>query len=119
MDVLQASYYVALHPYYKLAYIKLAWGGPDEQEAERKAGNPDTKDWQDEARKVLETTVEEYWKNRPMTPSTTSMPSTLPPESTPESTLSPEPVSEFDRHRATLSAENDEEEGWAAGCDAT
>ncbi|KAF8868815.1 hypothetical protein BD779DRAFT_1459077, partial [Infundibulicybe gibba] len=48
---------LALHPYYKLAYIKLAWGGPDEQEAEREAGNPDTKDWQDEARKVLETTV--------------------------------------------------------------
>ncbi len=46
-----------LHPYYKLAYIKLAWGGPEEQAAEIEAGNPDAKDWQDEARKIVETTV--------------------------------------------------------------
>jgi len=38
-----------LHPYFKLSYIKLAWGGPGEQEAERKAGNPFAKNWQDEA----------------------------------------------------------------------
>jgi hypothetical protein len=36
-----------LHPYYKLAYIKHAWGGPEEQAAEIAAGNPDAKDWQD------------------------------------------------------------------------
>jgi hypothetical protein len=46
-----------LHPYYKLAYIKLAWGGPVEQARERAAGNPDAKDWQDEGRKILEQTV--------------------------------------------------------------
>lgn len=46
-----------LHPYYKLAYIKLAWGGPEEQAAEIKAGNDDAKDWQDEARKIVEQTV--------------------------------------------------------------
>ena len=46
-----------LHPYYKLAYIKMAWGGPDEQAAEIEAGNPDAKDWQDEARKIVEKTV--------------------------------------------------------------
>ena len=46
-----------LHPYFKLSYIKLAWGGPEEQEAERKAGNPFAKNWQDEARKILEDTV--------------------------------------------------------------
>jgi hypothetical protein len=46
-----------LHPYYKLAYIKLAWGGPEEQAAEIEAGNPGAKDWQDEARKIVETTV--------------------------------------------------------------
>jgi len=45
---------IALHPYFKLAYIEIAWGGPVEQEAERKAGNPRAKDWQDEARKILE-----------------------------------------------------------------
>lgn len=48
---------IALHPYFKLAYIKLAWGGPAEQEAERKAGNPFAKDWQDEAQKILEGAV--------------------------------------------------------------
>jgi hypothetical protein len=46
-----------LHPYYKLAYIKLAWGGPDEQAAEIAAGNPYAKDWQDEAKKIVEMTV--------------------------------------------------------------
>ncbi len=46
-----------LHPYYKLAYIKLAWGGPEEQAAEIAGGNPDAKDWQDEARQIVEKTV--------------------------------------------------------------
>ena len=46
-----------LHPYYKLAYIKVSWGGPDEQAAGIEAGNPDVKDWQDEARKIVEKTV--------------------------------------------------------------
>jgi hypothetical protein len=46
-----------LHPYYKLAYIKLAWGGPVEQAAEIEAGNPDAKDWQDKALKIVEKTV--------------------------------------------------------------
>jgi hypothetical protein len=46
-----------LHPYYKLAYIKRAWGGPDEQAAEIAAGNFDAKDWQDEAKQLLERTV--------------------------------------------------------------
>jgi hypothetical protein len=48
---------VALHPYYKLAYIELAWGGAKEQEAELEAGNFQAKNWQDEARKILEKTV--------------------------------------------------------------
>lgn len=46
-----------LHPYYKLAYIKHAWGGPEEKEAEIAAGNPHAKDWQDEALKIVEKTV--------------------------------------------------------------
>lgn len=46
-----------LHPYYKLAYIKLAWGGPEEQAAEIAAGNLDAKDWQDEAKQIVENTV--------------------------------------------------------------
>jgi hypothetical protein len=71
---------LVLHPYYKLAYIKLAWGGEEEQAAERAAGNRYAKNWQDEVRKVLEREVssifslnlelstdvfqvEKYWKN--------------------------------------------------------
>jgi hypothetical protein len=46
-----------LHPYYKLAYIKMAWGGPEEQAAGISAGNVDAKDWQDEARQIIENTV--------------------------------------------------------------
>jgi len=46
-----------LHPYFKLAYIKLVCGGPEEQEAERNAGNLLAKDWQDEAQKILEHAV--------------------------------------------------------------
>jgi len=46
-----------LHPYYKLAYIKMAWGGPDKQAVEIVAGNPDAKDWKDEARKIVKKTV--------------------------------------------------------------
>ncbi|KAH8985848.1 hypothetical protein EDB86DRAFT_2809925, partial [Lactarius hatsudake] len=48
---------LVLHPYYKLAYIKLAWGGPEEQATEIAAGNPHAKDWQDEAKKIVENTV--------------------------------------------------------------
>jgi hypothetical protein len=48
---------IALHPYYKLAYIELTWGGAKEQEAEFEAGNLKAKNWQDEARKILEKTV--------------------------------------------------------------
>lgn len=36
-----------LHPYYKLDYIKLAWGSEKEQADEREAGNWDAKNWQD------------------------------------------------------------------------
>jgi hypothetical protein len=51
---------LVLHPYYKFAYIKLAWGGEKEQEAERDAGNPHAKNWQDEARKVVEHEVSNF-----------------------------------------------------------
>jgi hypothetical protein len=46
-----------LHPYYKLDYIRLTWGGPEEQAKERANGNHDAKNWQDEAHKILEATV--------------------------------------------------------------
>jgi hypothetical protein len=48
---------VVLHPYYKLNYIKLAWGGEAEQEAEIRAGNRNAKNWQREAEAIIEATV--------------------------------------------------------------
>ncbi|KAF8057822.1 hypothetical protein FPV67DRAFT_1398734, partial [Lyophyllum atratum] len=51
---------LVLHPYYKLQYIKLAWGGEDEQADEIAAGNLNAKDWQDEARQVVEKVVSLY-----------------------------------------------------------
>ena len=37
--------------------VHLAWGGEEEQAAEKAAGNRFAKNWQDEAVKVLETMV--------------------------------------------------------------
>jgi hypothetical protein len=45
--------FTVLHPYYKLEYIKITWGGPEEQEQERTAGNPSARDWHDEALKIM------------------------------------------------------------------
>ena len=52
---------LVLHPYYKLAYVKMAWGGAEEEKAEREAGNLNAKDWHDEALQVVQRTMEEYW----------------------------------------------------------
>ena len=52
IDILHGT---ALHPYYN--YFKLKWGGAEEQEEERRNGNPNAKNWQDEARKILESAV--------------------------------------------------------------
>ncbi|KAG2038722.1 hypothetical protein BDR03DRAFT_861397 [Suillus americanus] len=54
---------LVLHPYYKLTYIKMQWGSPEEQANKYAAGNPNTVDWHDEALKVVENTMEEYSKN--------------------------------------------------------
>jgi hypothetical protein len=35
----------------------MAWGGAEEQAKERAAGNRNAKNWQDEARKLVEKTV--------------------------------------------------------------
>jgi hypothetical protein len=51
------SQHTVLHPYYKLAYIKLAWGGVEEQAEQVAAGYPNAKNWQDEVRKVVESKV--------------------------------------------------------------
>ncbi|KAF8068687.1 hypothetical protein FPV67DRAFT_1394377, partial [Lyophyllum atratum] len=54
-----------LHPFFKLHYIKMAWGGAEEQRAEIRKGNLDAKDWVDEARQIVEATMEKYWATRP------------------------------------------------------
>jgi hypothetical protein len=46
-----------LHPYYKLNYIKITWGGEEEQAAEIRAGNADAKNWQQEAQGIIEAAV--------------------------------------------------------------
>ncbi|KAF8335507.1 hypothetical protein F5887DRAFT_890288, partial [Amanita rubescens] len=46
-----------LHPYYKLDYITMAWGGEKEQAREREAGNENAKNWQDIASEMFEKTV--------------------------------------------------------------
>lgn len=48
---------LALHPYFKLDWIALHWGGAKEQERDRAKGNLNAKNWQDEARKILEDLV--------------------------------------------------------------
>lgn len=46
-----------LHPYYKLDYVELAWGGEREQEKERVLGNFDARNWKDDALSIFETAV--------------------------------------------------------------
>ena len=50
-----------LHPYYKLDYIKMAWGGPEEQAQELAAGNQNAMNWYDTALQIVEKTMQEYW----------------------------------------------------------
>ena len=114
-----------LHPYYKLAYIKLAWGGAEEQAEERASGNRNVKNWQDEARKVLDTEVivfshpfftstdefqmEKYWKSRPVAPPTATP--TTPITGNDAASASASSMLEYHRYRQTLLAA-EEDEGW-------
>jgi len=56
---------LVLHTCYKLAYIKLACVGAEEQEEEQAVGNPDVKNWQDEAWKILECMMQEFFNSQP------------------------------------------------------
>lgn len=51
-----------LHPYFKLHYIKLAWGGAEEQAVEIAAGNKHAKNWQEEALNVVENAVSSFFR---------------------------------------------------------
>ena len=103
---------LVLHPYYKLMYIEMAWGGAEEQKNEHEAGNSDAKDWHDKARKTVEKTMADYWDQ--MRPSTTNKQAfTSPSDSTGKRPLE----SEFDRHhreylqQASVRSDNG---GWKA-----
>jgi hypothetical protein len=56
-----------LHPYYKLNYIKMAWGGEQEQQAEIAVGNVDAKNWQKEAQCIIEAAVHVKYTSHSMT----------------------------------------------------
>ncbi|KAF8480751.1 hypothetical protein DFH94DRAFT_629678 [Russula ochroleuca] len=99
---------LVLHPYYKLAYIKMAWGGPEEQAAEQAGGNADAKDWHNEALKIVEHTMEEYWQNRQKAP-TQTLGSEADSDNDNSDDLSPK--SAFDWLRQTLIT-HDGDEGW-------
>ena len=121
---------LVLHPYYKFAYIKLAWGGEVEQVAECAAGNSAAKNWQDEARKLIEKEVsnilllkraiesninwfqmEKYWKNtkQPQAPLPVA-PTVLP---TSGENGSASVLSDYNQYWLTLLSSK-EHEGWEA-----
>ena len=100
---------LVLHPYYKLAYIKMAWGGPEEQAS----GNPDAKDWHDEALKIVEQTMEDYWLKRRKVSTPQAQEHTFRSEDSGDdesNDLGPESV--FDRLQQSLIT-HDGDEGWA------
>jgi hypothetical protein len=82
----------------------MAWGGAKEQQEEIAKGNLEAKDWQAEARKVVEDMMESYHStNRPPTPTPTSTPAP------PDSNASDD---EYDRLRRGLLAKAIQNEGW-------
>ena len=90
-----------LHPYYKLTYIEMAWGGAEEQRKAREEGNLNAKDWCDEARQIIEKVMEEYWNNTSPTPQDNVPGLTLPATSN-DGDRMPTLTSEYDRHRRSL-----------------
>ena len=97
----------------------MTWGGRKEQERKRTAGNLNAKDWHDEALKVVETTMEDYWKTRPSSITTTHSLATAlvaSTSTTPSRDTTTTTESAFDRHRRLLleQATLDHDVGWAA-----
>lgn len=90
----------------------MVWGGPEEQQKEREAGNPHAKDWQCEVLQVVEKTMEDYWKDSTANatcpgPVVPAMQPTIP---STELTLQ----SEFDQHclRLVQDARHKDSGGW-------
>ncbi|KAG1722757.1 hypothetical protein EDB19DRAFT_1645602, partial [Suillus lakei] len=107
---------LVLHPYYKLVYITMAWGSPEEQAKEQAAGNLNTKNWYDEALKVVEKTMEEYWTtHKALVDSECATANTIDDDST-VSTVKTIMESEYDHHRCMLVQQvvYEHNTGWAA-----
>lgn len=105
---------LVLHPYFKMQYIQKAWGGAEEQAEERAAGHKSAKNWHDEALKVVEETMAEYWINRPRVTKPTV--NDNPEQSTSSAWLQGESdslLSEYDRHRQLLILQEVDEE-WSS-----
>ncbi|KAN0081296.1 hypothetical protein V8E55_008920 [Tylopilus felleus] len=88
---------LVLHPYFKLDYIKMAWGGAEEQAKEIAEGNQNAKNWHDKVLQVVESTMQEYWQDMEdarTVQGTTDARTPLLKDDTLES--------EYDRHRRTL-----------------
>lgn len=71
------------------------------------AGNHYAKNWQEEAREILEDTMKKYWQARPAAQN-------LATQSTPNTAQADETsiLSDFDHHRLTLLASRADNEGW-------
>ena len=113
---------IVLHPYYKLNYIKMAWGGPEAQVQDITAGNKNAINWHDEALQVVERTMQEYWDEAMLGTSVDG--ATLVSDSTAltedASKRSPAPLGmlelEYDHHHRMLieQANRNTSMGWAA-----
>ncbi|KIL55505.1 hypothetical protein M378DRAFT_182221 [Amanita muscaria Koide BX008] len=103
---------LASHPWFKLDYFEHQWGGAKEQQEDIRNGNPYAKNWQDEARKVLEKTMEVYWQRMKDDTASTPIPrSPTTPEAAKPSQGSV--MTSFARHHQARMGRQ-EEEGWAA-----
>ena len=90
----------------------MAWGGVEEQKREQEVGNAHAKNWCDEALKVVEKMLEEYWNSSSIdTPAGTTTNTSGPLEPDDNSTLD----SEFNCHCHLLLVQstNSRAEGWA------
>jgi hypothetical protein len=95
----------------------MVWGGPAEQRRDREAGNPDAKDWHDEALKIVEKAMEEYWQALPESDAESELDdlTARTAHATKRNTRRLE--SEFDRHRRMLIEQSRQSEtggGWNA-----
>ena len=72
----------------------MVWGGPKEKRKELEAGNPFVKDWHDEALKIVEATMQEYWEEPDQQPASTNHSTLFDTSAANDKTLE----SEFDCH---------------------